>query len=241
MCEIKEIERIVLDGSLVTVDGKQYSAHDMKMVVDERRPSPLNVRTLSGLRDYLDTNVDSLVKESLIIVVNNHRSVSLYKQIDPDSQRRFCFIEVSLDESGKKFPFDQFIDSETFLIRIQSMFLDGYGDISKLRTFLSKLTINESIQARDDGISQEVVVKKGMSGALKESAVAPAIVSLTPNRTFSEVVQPESKFLFRMKAMGESLPSCALFEADGGAWKVEAMKNIKSWLSEEINDVSIIA
>ncbi|MEB9782308.1 hypothetical protein P4K16_30685, partial [Bacillus cereus] len=55
-------------------------------------------------------------------------------------------------------------------------------------------------------------------------------VQLSPYRTFVEVEQPESKFVFRMREGAR----CGLFEADGGAWKLEAMNNIKEYLKEAL-------
>ena len=65
----------------------------------------------------------------------------------------------------------------------------------------------------------------------------PAV--LKPYRTFVEVEQPESKFVFRM----QTGPEMALFEADGGAWRIQAMKNIKEYLEKELKafEISIIA
>jgi hypothetical protein len=34
----------------------------------------------------------------------------------------------------------------------------------------------------------------------------------------------------------QSDPTCALFEADGGAWKIKAMKRIKEYLEEELRE-----
>ena len=57
-------------------------------------------------------------------------------------------------------------------------------------------------------------------------------MKLRPYRTFTEVVQPASDFIFRMKE--DRGITCALFEADGGAWKNAAMKNIKEYLEFEL-------
>lgn len=43
-------------------------------------------------------------------------------------------------------------------------------------------------------------------------------------------LQPESRFIFRMREGGK----CAIFEADGGAWKLEAKKNIYNYLAEQL-------
>ncbi|MED3469309.1 hypothetical protein P4485_32040, partial [Bacillus thuringiensis] len=75
----------------------------------------------------------------------------------------------------------------------------------------------------DDGVSQAVTVKTGT--ATRGQAKVPNPVELMPYRTFVEVEQPESRFVFRMREGAR----CGLFEADGGAWKLEAMNNIKEY------------
>lgn len=55
-------------------------------------------------------------------------------------------------------------------------------------------------------------------------------------RTFMEIEQPESEFVFRARK-ADSLPHFALFEADGGAWRIEAMKRIKAYLEENLKDI----
>lgn len=52
-------------------------------------------------------------------------------------------------------------------------------------------------------------------------------------------VQPESEFIFRMKSDDRSV-FCALFEADGGAWKNEAMQSIKQYLEEQLKDIDFV-
>lgn len=66
--------------------------------------------------------------------------------------------------------------------------------------------------------------------------VVPNPVTLAPYRTFPEIEQPKSKFIFRM----QSGPTATLFEADGGAWRNEAMKNIKVWLKTALSGVDNI-
>ncbi|PFR65873.1 hypothetical protein COK29_26730, partial [Bacillus cereus] len=60
----------------------------------------------------------------------------------------------------------------------------------------------------------------------------PNPVSLQPYRTFVEVEQPKSNFIFRMK----DGPRCSIHEADGGAWKLQAMNNIEDYLTTALAD-----
>jgi hypothetical protein len=48
------------------------------------------------------------------------------------------------------------------------------------------------------------------------------------------VDQPISSFIFRMKDDRCGGVQCALFEADGGAWKINAMEAIKAYLIREL-------
>lgn len=49
--------------------------------------------------------------------------------------------------------------------------------------------------------------------------------------------QPESDFVFRMKEDKYDGVQCALFEADGGAWKLHAMESIQEYLEEQLKGV----
>lgn len=89
-------------------------------------------------------------------------------------------------------------------------------------------------------IRKEATIKTGI--ASKGDAIVPSPVKLRPYRTFLEVEQPESEFIFRMRNSGAGV-QCALFEADGGAWRNQARKNIYNYLVDRIKgeDVLIIA
>ncbi|OSB00487.1 hypothetical protein B2H85_13365, partial [Clostridium botulinum] len=61
-------------------------------------------------------------------------------------------------------------------------------------------------------------------------------VTLAPYRTFPEIEQPLSRFIFRM----QQGPSAAIYEADGGAWRNQAMQRIKAYLEEELKGIKNI-
>lgn len=52
--------------------------------------------------------------------------------------------------------------------------------------------------------------------------------------------QPEIDFVFRMRNGSDGV-SCALFEADGGAWKFRAVHSIAEYLKEKLKGVENIA
>lgn len=94
------------------------------------------------------------------------------------------------------------------------------------------------METSDDGITQQVMAKQGAMLA-SDVKISP-IIRLAPFRTFIEVGQPESEFLFRISD-GNSF---ALYEADGGAWKIKAKTNIRMFfedaLAEEIKSGSVV-
>lgn len=58
------------------------------------------------------------------------------------------------------------------------------------------------------------------------------------------MTQPKSDFIFRMKQDKYDGIACAIFEADGGAWKIAATTAIKEYLQFELaglNQFTIIS
>ena len=123
------------------------------------------------------------------------------------------------------------MDQEYFIINLQAKFLPN--DDRELLLKFAGTVKNESIaEYGDNGIMQKATIKTGISTV--GEAIVPNPVKLCPFRTFAEVGQPESSFVFRMR-QGDGV-ECAIFDADGGAWKNEAMDNIKKYLQEALKD-----
>lgn len=240
---IKELKNIIGDAlGVVEVDGKKYTHGDLTRVADRREVAPVVVHTLTGLLDYITDGPDETAKIQAgghMVVVHSPVQVSLVSAIDPDSRMRQKFVTAGYS-NDVDFPFGRFLEHEDFIIRLQSQF-ENTDDRAKLMQYVSRLHSDSFVKTEDDGITQRTTVAKGVSGALVESAQMPAIVELAPFRTFHEIKQPRSKFLFRLREQGRGCPECALFEADGGAWKNQAMLDIKAYLSEKLESLTVVA
>ena len=127
------------------------------------------------------------------------------------------------------FDFNEYISIENMIICLKSRFAPT-EDRDYLVQLLGNITDQQSVQTKDDGITQSATVKSGIQ-LIGEQRIKP-IVTLKPYRTFLEVEQPESDFLIRLKD-----GRAALFEADGGAWEREAVKNVADKLRELLEDV----
>ncbi|WP_410745448.1 hypothetical protein, partial [Clostridium neonatale] len=218
---------------IIELDQGTFSRVSLNRVT-EPVASKLTVSTLTGLVDYIKTNVDKL-EGKLLIQVKSPEEVTLYSPLNADREReKYVSAEAILPNNVV---YDRFLDTERFNIMLQSAFVDD-EDKSKLLKYTALITDDTVKNFGDDGISQKVTVKTGVASV--SDAVVPNPVTLAPFRTFPEVEQPESKFIFRMKEG----PSAALFEADGGAWRNKAILNIKAYLEKELehnHNVEIIA
>ncbi len=218
---------------LVETDLGVYSKTRL-IRMDQPVADSLGVSTLTGLVDYIKSNVDYIEGE-LLVQIKSHKDVRVYSPLNIDRQReRFLVAEAILPDN---IVYGRFLNTEQFNIMLQSSFVDK-GDRKTLLTYTALTQDGPVRTIGDDGVSQQVTVKTGVASL--ENAKVPNPVELAPYRTFPEVEQPTSKFIFRMKEG----PSAALFEADGGAWRNEAIKNIKEYLAkelEEFKNVKIIA
>lgn len=187
----------------------------------------INMSTLTSLVDYIKNGID-IMKGRMILHVVSPAEVQMYSALNENREREKL---VTVNANIPKFSFDRFMDKEQFLIALQSKFIPG-TDRDLLLKFAGTVEDGTVQTYGDDGVTQKATIKTGL--ASKSDAVVPNPVCLRPYRTFIEVSQPESQFIFRMKQDKYDGVSCAIFEADGGAWINEAMENIKEYLQFEL-------
>lgn len=227
----KAIEYIVnlgKKGEIVEVNGHKYSTGNLNLIT---LPEPVAVKTttLTALVDYLKSGFDDKFGKLIIHVVSPSK-VNLLSELRGDKEREIYMTCEALTPNN--IYFDRFMDTEQFNIMLQSSFVSNDD-----RSLLLKVTgcvKEEAIkQVGDDGVSQAATIKTGVASV--NDVVVPNPVILAPYRTFPEIIQPESRFIFRM----QSGPRAALYEADGGAWRNKAMSSIKEYLEEALNGVDI--
>lgn len=222
------VELGVSKDPLVEACGRVYSKDNLILVKDPK-PTAIEATTLTALVDYLRSNIDDTSSSSIFIHVVNPAEVVLYSDLRDDKDREAYIRCRALLPNN--IAFNRFIDVESFNVMLQSSFVDNED-----RTILLKVTgliqDKEVTEVGDNGISQQVTMKTGV--AKVGNVKVPNPVVLAPYRTFPEIEQPESKFIFRM----QSGPAAALYEADGGAWRNEAMKRIKDYLFIELIEKS---
>lgn len=190
----------------------------------------LQTSTLSSIVDYFAGDPDAVLGSSkaFIIRIDGIGSVDVMSEVSSEMQRD-NLLHVKADLPSK-FPFEQYMDLEMFNILLQARFEDT-EDRAKLLALTANV-VDETVKSYgDDGVSQQATVKSGVATAT--NVVVPNPVTLKPFRTFAEAEQPESKFVFRLRKDEDGV-TAALIEADGGAWKVQAISNIADYLKREL-------
>ena len=205
------------DGEPVLVEPVIYKAKE-----------PIRLNTLSGLVDYIKSNIDDF--DDLILHVVDEKLVELKGKLQPNGDRELLAVATAIIP---EFAFDLYMDIELFNIALQSKFVKT-DDRDILLKVVGNLKEDNVRSTGDDGISQAVTIKSGIATA--ENIKVPNPVILAPYRTFVEVEQPESKFIFRM----QSGPRGAIFEGDGGLWRVEAIKTIAKYLEVRLEGTGVV-
>ena len=221
---------------LMEVNGQSYTDKALYRVThNPKAKQSICLRNLNSLIDYVKCGND-FTGEPMFLHVVSPTKVELFSALDADRERE-SLLQVTAELP--EFRFGEFIDHGAFCIALQSIFINN-EDRETLTKFAGTVENGTVEQYSDDGISQKATIKTGI--ASKGDAIVPSPVKLRPYRTFLEVEQPESEFIFRMRNSGAGV-QCALFEADGGAWRNQARKNIYNYLVDRIKgeDVLIIA
>jgi len=209
------------------INGQKYSDKGLNRISYIPYADSIELSTLTSLVDYIASEIDKM-KGKMIVHVVSPTEVRLYSALDIErSRENVAVVKARVPE----FEFGRFIDHENFLINMQAKFIRN-EDRDLILKFAGTVEDGTVAQYGDDGVTQQATVKNGI--ASKTDAIVPNPVALIPYRTFIEVNQPESNFIFRMKS--DRGVQCAIFEADGGAWKNEAMYHIKKYLANELEE-----
>ena len=181
-------------------------------------------------------------KSNLFVHVVSPTEVELISNLDGDRKREtLAYVKASLP----KINLNNFMSQEEFIIMMQSQFedfeIDGVSDRQIVLQVAGNVIDKTVADYGDDGITQKATIKTGLANA--DDVKVPNPVVLVPYRSFQEIIQVPSRFVFRMRQSSNGV-NCALFEADGGAWKIDAVMRVKTYLEnslEGVEGITVIA
>lgn len=214
-----------MDPKVVEINGDTYC--DKQLTRYHRFPfaDAINISTLTALVDYIKGKPEEL-RESMILHVESPTTVRLYSGLIDERKREHL---IRAEAIINQFSFDHAYDQERFLIELQENFLET-EDLKTIMQVAGNIKSGTTANYSDDGVSQKTTVKMGVE---LNDVIVPNPVKLRPYRTFAEIEQPESSYVFRIMDTDRG-PAFKLVEADGGLWKNGTMKKIKEYLEYEL-------
>lgn len=224
---ITSLKEKSMEPKIVEIEGSTYCTRDLVRYHRFPMASSLSVNTLTALVDYIKGKPEELRETSILHVVSPTR-VSLYSGLIDERKRESL---MAAEAIVNEFAFDNYYDQERFLIELQSNFLQT-EDLLTIMQVSGNIKSGTTANYSDDGVSQKTTIKAGVE---LSDVIVPNPVKLRPYRTFAEIEQPESSYIFRIKDNDRG-PAFKLVEADGGLWKNVVMKKIKDYLEYELSD-----
>ena len=218
-----------------SIGGETYTdkiVHHVPKHID--KPDAFALSGLDGIAKVVDMEMPSL-NAPVVIRVTDPATVDVFSTYLGDMSRYKAYA-AHADVPGFR---DGYAEHAETIIRLRSRFAPNEGQ-AYLLEILRSMNMEQSARSDDNGVTQTITARQGI--ALNQTVTVKPIVKLKPYRTFFEVEQPESEFLLRIDNNGR----VGLFEADGGAWKLQAKKSIADYfennpvLKQHIEDGLVI-
>lgn len=237
--------------NIMDIDGVTWTDKQMHKVQNVMSMDKAEFFTLTSLVEYLQSGVDvpNEFVQHIFVNVAAPDHVLVYSEANKKnhySRTDIADVKAMLPvvKTGK------WVDQTEFCIMLRANFIDSnYADENgtellpdtdkdALIRVASNIVSGTIAQYEDTGISQKATIKTGIQEA--EDKLLPERVVLRPYRTFLEVEQPKSEFLFRAQDDKYEGVQLSLHEADGGRWKLDAMAAVKQYLVNALADLQHI-
>lgn len=218
-----------MEPKVVEIQGKIYCNKELIRYDVEPMAQTIQASTLTALVDYIK-NCERELRDAMIIHVKSPTEVELYSGLTKERKREHLFLSRA---NVPSFEFDKWYDQERFIIELQANF-EVNQDLQTILKVSGNVEAKTTANYGDDGISQKTTIKQGI--ASKTDVIVPNPVTLVPYRTFVEIKQPPSEFVFHIRDIN-SEPAFKIVEAEGGLWKHEAMSSVKAYLKKELQNI----
>lgn len=213
---------------VLEINGRTYADKNLTRYDKQPKAAKIQAATLTSLVDYI-YQCNKEFPGSMIIHIVSPTEVRLMSALDKEREREVLF-EINAETS--EFHFDQWYEQERMMIELQANFQKN-EDLEVVLKAVGNIVKKNGETYSDDGCSQVATMTTGI--ATKADVIVPNPVELIPYRTFQEVKQPASKFVFRIG--DKEVPAFKIVEAEGGIWKNEAISNVKTFLMEHLSNM----
>ena len=228
------------ENLVIDIDENHFRSSNLTRIFDDPRPETIHTSSLSSIVSFLRGGIEGYSQADLFLHVIGPDMVCLLVEYYGEEKKRDLVICATRGNDAAPFNFDKWYDTEEFIIGLSAYF-ETMPDQETILKVASSLVSEEKWANLNEGATMKLTASKGIvnTSEIPDKDI-PGVAMLRPFRTFREVQQPVSAFVFRYKSEGEAV-KFRLFEADGGAWKHEAMVNIENFFKTQIPELRVIA
>lgn len=224
-----------VETKTIDLNERRYVTRQVFNPPADALPQVLEIHTLSGLCDFVKQHKPA--EDIALIHVCDEDTVHVCGNLEGFNRQRPLYARAHPIELPEM-RFGRFQQVEDFIIWLQTAFIPS-EPVGKILSIVGNLR-DENVQtATDDGVTQTVTTRKGV--ALGQQTTIQNPYSLAPIRSFSEIQQPESPFILRLKQQEKGLPLVGLFEVGDGKWRLEAISLIFTFIEKQVGDITILA
>lgn len=208
---------------------QKYLLHGKNVIEVNEKNTTLFVKTLEGVLAYVRMDKEKIS----CINITSPNSISIFgNAITNGSLKTLCKADAKI----KEFPFGQKLFVEEFIMNVQVCFKDN-EDKQELLASVSKVVSSSSVSSEDDGITQMIEVKSGIS--LKENKRINPVRKLEAFRSFPGFASPQCDFLFRAHK-DENGIKFSLTDMQGDNWIGETIEALRDYLKTNCPSQHII-
>lgn len=233
----------------ITVGDVKFVDKELHLEAPPMVPA-MSVSTLQGIVDLVAGGIEGIkAGPDVLIQIESPTVVSVVSRVEDGYGRRQRYATAIYPKESPTFAFGAWFNVENFIIACQQGFQrvalendDGTfaQDLDYVLSTASKISADSSVANEDDGVTQRVNVQSGV--VLKNSQTLKPRVQLAPYRTFAEIDQVLSTFILRARVDPQhGGVQMAIFEGDGGRWRLAAVAAIKAWFATKIQPSPIIS
>lgn len=222
---VQEIIKNAKGVEHIKIGGRDYTTEQVHSI-NPRTIESTTVHTLQAVVDFFLGEPDVEKGDAMVHVVDPTTVKIVEAKADANYRVREHFLTSKI--INEPFTFGKWFDQDEMVINLMTLFVQTSTLLEVIKAVSGIVSQNEATIS-DDGISQEVKVRKGVQRVESVSIKNP--IMLQPIRSFAEIEQVESPYVLRIKTI-DSQPKIAIFEAGGGQWKNVAIGRIKDWLAD---------
>ncbi len=216
-------------------NGLLYS-RQLHLPPAEPMPKALQLNSLNGFIDFVADFQNTRPEDPFYIHVVDHTTVRMIGDLEGRHQQRPVYAQATTEIFQKSFA-SRALPVNEFIIELLAKCVQSDEQAELLET-VGNMRTEEVRTSADDGVSQNISTRKSVAGGRE---TVKKFWDLQPYSTFREIDQPERRFLLRLTE-GRDGHQVALYEADAGSWKLDAIAGIKTYLQGELanRDVAFV-